>query len=70
MTTVHVRPQESFDRLLKRFRNKVQKEKILSTVRRKRFFVSRSEQRRKAKAKSIRKARRRQRKREARESRY
>ena len=64
MTTVRIRPEESFDKLLKRFRNKVQREKILSTVRRKRFFVSKSELRRKQKMKAIRKARRRRRKNE------
>lgn len=64
MTTVRIRPEESFDKLLKRFRNKVQREKILSTVRRKRFFVSKSELRRKQKMKAIRKARRRRRKKE------
>jgi small subunit ribosomal protein S21 len=64
VTTVRIRPEESFDKLLKRFRNKVQREKILSTVRRKRFFVSKSELRRKQKMKAIRKARRRRRKKE------
>jgi len=64
VTTVRIRPEESFDKLLKRFRNKVQREKILSTVRRKRFFVSKSELRRKQKMKAIRKARRRRRKNE------
>jgi len=43
MATVILRPNESQDQLLKRFRKKVAKSGILSTVRRKRWFVSKSE---------------------------
>lgn len=43
MTSVVLRPNESQDQLLKRFRKKVVKSGILSTVRRKRWFVSKSE---------------------------
>lgn len=60
MATVNLRPNESQDQLLKRFRKKVAKSGILSTVRRKRWFVSKSELRRIQKKKSIRRIRRRQ----------
>ena len=59
MTTVTLRPKESQDQLLKRFRKKVAKSGILSTVRRKRWFVSKSELRRIQKKKAIRRGRRR-----------
>lgn len=59
MTTVNLRPNESQDQLLKRFRKKVAKSGILSTVRRKRWFVSKSELRRIQKKKAIRRGRRR-----------
>ena len=61
MTTVYARSGEQFDDLLKRFRRKVQGDNILTTVRRKRFFVPKSELRRKAKQRAVRKARRQQR---------
>ncbi len=61
--TVMLRPGESQESLLKRFRKEVTRSRILSTVRKKRWFVSKSEQRRIAKRKGIRKARRRQRQR-------
>jgi small subunit ribosomal protein S21 len=56
---VVLRPGESDQQLLKRFRKKVAQSKILSTVRRKRWFVSKSELRRIKKKKAIRRARRR-----------
>lgn len=59
MATVQLRPNESQDQLLKRFRKKVAKSGILSTVRRKRWFVSKSELRRIQKKKAIRRIRRR-----------
>ena len=46
------------DALLKRFRKKVAKSGILSTVRRKRWFVSKSELRRISKKKAIRRIKR------------
>jgi small subunit ribosomal protein S21 len=61
VATVNLRPNESQDALLKRFRKKVAKSGILSTVRRKRWFVSKSELRRIQRKKSIRRIRRRQR---------
>jgi small subunit ribosomal protein S21 len=62
MTKVVLRPNESQEQLLKRFRKKVAKSGILSTVRRKRWFVSKSELRRIQRKKAIRRLRRRQRK--------
>jgi small subunit ribosomal protein S21 len=60
LTTVNLRQNESQDQLLKRFRKKVAKSGILSTVRRKRWFVSKSELRRIDKKKAIRRFKRRQ----------
>jgi small subunit ribosomal protein S21 len=60
LATVTLRPKESQEQLLKRFRKKVAKSGILSTVRRKRWFVSKSELRRIQKKKSMRRMRRRQ----------
>ena len=60
MTRVEVRDGESPESLLKRFRKRVTQDGILSTVKRKRFFVSKSEQRRMAHRKAIRRERRRQ----------
>ncbi|OGO08658.1 MAG: 30S ribosomal protein S21 [Chloroflexi bacterium RBG_13_66_10] len=62
MTGVVLRPNESQDQLLKRFRKKVAQSGILSTVRRKRWFVSKSELRRIQRKKAIRRLKRRQRK--------
>jgi small subunit ribosomal protein S21 len=59
MAGVTLRQNESQDQLLKRFRKKVAKSGILSTVRRKRWFVSKSELRRIQKKKAIRRSRRR-----------
>jgi small subunit ribosomal protein S21 len=60
MTAVYLRPNESQDQLLKRFRKKVVKSGVLSTIRRKRWFISKSEQRRVEKKKSARRIKRRQ----------
>jgi len=60
LASVTLRPNESQDALLKRFRKKVAKSGILSTVRRKRWFVSKSELRRINKKKAIRRIKRRQ----------
>ena len=59
MAMVVLRGGESQDSLLKRFRKKVVKSGVLSTVRRKRWFVSKSEQRRMEKKKAIRRIKRR-----------
>lgn len=60
MALVNLRPNESQDSLLKRFRKKVVKSGVLSTVRRKRWFISKSEVRRVEKKKSMRRVKRRQ----------
>ncbi|MCJ7584327.1 MAG: 30S ribosomal protein S21 [Anaerolineales bacterium] len=59
LTVVMLRNNESQDQLLKRFRKKVVKSGVLSTVRRKRWYVSKSEQRRMDKKKAIRRIKRR-----------
>ncbi|MGI6207049.1 MAG: 30S ribosomal protein S21 [Anaerolineae bacterium] len=63
---VELRPGESQEQLLKRFRKQVQREKILSEVRKRRWYVTKGEKERLAKAKAIRKARRKARKAEER----
>ena len=60
-TTVTLRPGESQDQLLRRFRKKVAKSGVLSPVRRKRWFVSESELRRIQKKKAARRGQRRRR---------
>ncbi len=62
MSHVELQPGESQEQLLKRFRKSVAKSGVLSTVRRKRWHVSKSELRRIQKKKAIRRARRKQRK--------
>lgn len=59
MAKVVLRPGESQEQLLKRFRKEVAKSGILSTVRRKRWHVSKSELRRIQKKKALRRIRRR-----------
>jgi small subunit ribosomal protein S21 len=59
MASVILRPNESQDSLLRRFRKKVVKSGVLSTVRRKRWFISKSELRRIEKKKAARRMRRR-----------
>ncbi len=56
--SVELRPGESQEGLLKRFRKDVVRDRILSTYRKKRWFVSKSEDRRLAKQRAARKARR------------
>jgi small subunit ribosomal protein S21 len=60
MTRVVRRSGESPESLLKRFRKKVTRDRILSDAKRKRYFVSKGEQKRIA----LRKAKRRERKRQ------
>ena len=60
MTKVVLRSGESPERLLKRFRKQVTRDRILSDAKKKRYFISKSEQRRIA----LRKAKRRERKRQ------
>lgn len=61
MARVELRPNESQQQLLKRFRRVVAKSGRLKAVRQKRWFVSKSELRRIAKKKAIRKHKRRER---------
>jgi small subunit ribosomal protein S21 len=59
LASVNLRSGESQDSLLKRFRKKIVKSGILSTIRDKRWFVSKSETRRMEKKKAIRRLKRR-----------
>jgi len=61
VATVEARPNESQDSLLRRFRREVVRSGVLTTLRKKRWYVSKSEARRRAKKKAIRKARQRER---------
>ena len=54
MTSVTLRPGESQEQLLKRFKKKVMRSGLLSQLRNKRWFVSKSEIRRIEKKKAIR----------------
>ncbi len=67
--TVTLRPGESQESLLKRFRKEVVKGRILSTYRKKRWYISKSEQRRLAKQRAVRKARRKMLRRQSKQSR-
>ena len=62
MASVNLKPGESQEQLLRRFRKRVTNAGILSTIRRKRWHISKSELRRIEKKKAIRRSRRRQRK--------
>ena len=62
MATVKLKPNESQEQLLRRFRKRVTNAGVLSTIRRKRWHISKSELRRIEKKKAIRRSRRRQRK--------
>jgi small subunit ribosomal protein S21 len=59
MSSVVLRSGESQQDLLRRFRKQMMRAGILRDVRKKRFFVSKSEQRRIAKRKALRKERKR-----------
>jgi small subunit ribosomal protein S21 len=59
LAQVVLRPGESQDSLLKRFRRRVTRERILSDVRKKRHFVKKSEERRRAHRKAVRRERQR-----------
>jgi small subunit ribosomal protein S21 len=61
LTKIVRRDGESFASLLKRFRKKVARARILSTVRKERHFVSDAEKRQLARRKAVRRERRRQR---------
>ena len=61
MTSVVLRPNESQDQLLKRFKKKVMRSGIMTQLRNKRWFVSKSEVRRIEKKKAIRRLNKRKR---------
>jgi len=61
MTKVVLRPNESQESLLKRFRKKVIRDRVMTEVRKRRWYMSPSEQRRLAKKKAIRRMKRKQR---------
>jgi len=63
LVTVKLRPGESQEGLLRRFRKAVMRSRIRSKLRRKRYFVSKGEKRRLKRKRAIRRARRRQRQR-------
>ncbi len=65
--TVVLRKGESQEDLLRRFRKEVTESGVLGEVRRKRWFISKSELRRITKKKAIRRARRKQSQRERRQ---
>ncbi len=58
MTKVIIDDHESFDSLLRRFNKKVQRDRILSEARRRRFFEKPSVVRKRKKAAKLRKSRR------------
>lgn len=57
MTKVVARPGESPEQLMRRFKKEVMKSKVLSDVRRKRWFISKSELKRIERKKAIRRGR-------------
>jgi len=57
LVSVELRSNEGQEQLLRRFRKKVAKSGVMSTVRRKRWFVSKSELRRIQKKKAMRRVR-------------
>jgi len=59
MTSVMLKSGESPESLLRRFRKQVSKSGVLRDAKKKRYFVSKSEQRRIAKRKAMRRERRR-----------
>ena len=61
MTSVVLRPNESQDQLLKRFKKKVMRSGIMTQLRNKRWFVSKSEVRRIEKKKASRRLNKRKR---------
>lgn len=61
MATVTLRPGESQEELLRRFRKEVAEARILSICREKRWFVSKGELRRKERKRGLRRVRKKQR---------
>jgi small subunit ribosomal protein S21 len=63
MTIVTMRENESSESLIKRFRNKVARDRIFSELKKRRYYVTKGEEARIAKRKGIARARRAERKR-------
>jgi small subunit ribosomal protein S21 len=57
---VERRSDESIDKLLRRFRSQVAQAQVLRAVKRKRYYLSKSEQRQMARRRAVRRERRRQ----------
>ena len=57
MTQVTRRKNESFERLIKRFKKQVQQERILTEVRRRRYYEKPSQVRKREAARKLRKSR-------------
>ncbi len=70
MTVVVRRENESSESLIKRFRNKVSRDRIFSELKKRRYFVTKGEEARIAKRKGIARARRAARKRRQRANRW
>ncbi len=70
MTYVVRRDNESSESLIKRFRRKVSRDRILSELKKRRYFVTKGEQERIARRKGIQRARRKERKRRQRTNRW
>lgn len=70
MTYVVRRDDESSESLIKRFRRKVSRDRILSELKKRRYFVTKGEQERIARRKGIQRARRKERKRRQRTNRW
>ncbi|MBN1248761.1 MAG: ribosomal protein S21/MRP21 [Anaerolineae bacterium] len=70
MTYVVRRDNESNDALMKRFRKKVAHDRILSELRKRRYYLTKGEEERIAKRKGIARARRAARKRRRRQNRW
>jgi small subunit ribosomal protein S21 len=60
VTTVERHGEESIDTMLRRFRAQVAQTKVMSALKRKRYFMTKGEQRRMAKRRGIRREQRRQ----------
>ena len=70
MTFVVRRDNESNEALIKRFRRKVSQDRILSELRKRRYYITKGQEDRIAKRKGIARARRRERKRRRRQNRW
>lgn len=60
MSSIFVREHENFEAALRRFKRAVEKSGVLAEVRRREFFESRSEEKKRAKASAIKRFRKKQ----------